>query len=172
MKFDVVFSNPPYNSNIDIKILNEIIDVADEFVIVHPSTWVLDLKDKSKLYQDFKTKLNKNINKFDLVFIDGEHTDYGCFRDFIYSQKYLKENSVVMFHDSTLVYKSLKIIQEYLTCNNIVYKFIKIQNSSVSFIFFGNYISLSCISRRHNFQKGVEIVEKTVLKMILNLNLN
>jgi len=87
-------------------------------------------------------ELNKNINKFDLVFIDGEHTDYACFRDFMYSQKYLKENSVVMFHDSTLVYKSLKIIQEYLTCNNIVHKFIKIPNSSVTFIFFGDYISL------------------------------
>ena len=53
MKFDVVFSNPPYNSNIDIKILNEIIDIADEFVVVHPSTWLIDIKDKSKLYQDF-----------------------------------------------------------------------------------------------------------------------
>lgn len=69
MKFDLVFSNPPYNSNIDIKILNEIIDVADEFIVVHPSTWILDLKDKSKLYQDFKTKLNKNIKS--LEFFNG-----------------------------------------------------------------------------------------------------
>jgi hypothetical protein len=82
----------------------------------------------------------KSNTKFDLVFIDGEHTDYACFRDFIYSQKYLKENSVVMFHDSSLIYKSLKIIQEYLICNNIDYKFIKIPYSSVSFIFLGDYI--------------------------------
>jgi hypothetical protein len=69
MKFDLVFSNPPYNSNIDIKILNEIIDVSDEFVVVHPSTWVLDLKDKSKLYQDFKKKIDKNIKS--LEFFNG-----------------------------------------------------------------------------------------------------
>ena len=69
MKFDLVFSNPPYNGNVDIKILNEIIDVADEFVVVHPSTWILDLKDKSKLYKDFKTKLNKNIKS--LEFFNG-----------------------------------------------------------------------------------------------------
>ena len=48
MKFDLVFSNPPYNKNIDIKILNEIIDIADEFVVVHPSTWLIDLKEKKK----------------------------------------------------------------------------------------------------------------------------
>ena len=30
MKFDLVFSNPPYNKNIDIKILNEIFDIADD----------------------------------------------------------------------------------------------------------------------------------------------
>ena len=66
MKFDVVFSNPPYNSNIDIKILNEIIDVADEFVIVHPSTWVLDLKEKKKLYSDFKQKISGKCKSFEM----------------------------------------------------------------------------------------------------------
>lgn len=69
MKFDVVFSNPPYNGNVDIKILNEIIDIADEFVIVHPSTWVLDLKNKTKLYQDFKNKIHKNVKS--LEFFNG-----------------------------------------------------------------------------------------------------
>jgi len=99
----------------------------------------LDLT-KLETFDGSINELNQNINKFDLVFIDGEHTDYGCFRDFIYSQKYLKENSVVMFHDSTLVYKSLKMIQEYLTYSNVSYKFIKILNSSVTFIFFGDCI--------------------------------
>lgn len=78
--------------------------------------------------------------KFDLIFIDGEHTDYACFRDFIYCVKFLKSPSIVMFHDSNLVYKSLKIIQELLNSNKAEYKFIKVKNSSVSFIFFGEFI--------------------------------
>jgi 16S rRNA G966 N2-methylase RsmD len=65
MKFDVVFSNPPYNSNIDIKILNEIIDIADEFVVVHPSTWVLDVKGKTKLFTNFVTKINRKVESFE-----------------------------------------------------------------------------------------------------------
>lgn len=69
MKFDVVFSNPPYNGNTDIKILNEIIDVADEFVIVHPSTWLIDIKNKLKLYKDFKTKVSSKLK--DVEFFNG-----------------------------------------------------------------------------------------------------
>jgi hypothetical protein len=69
MKFDVVFSNPPYNSNIDIKILNEIIDIADEFVVVHPSTWVLDVKGKTKLFTNFVNKIDGKVNS--LEFFNG-----------------------------------------------------------------------------------------------------
>lgn len=66
MKFDLVFSNPPYNSNIDIKILNEIIDIADEFVVVHPSTWLMDLKGKKDLFQDFKKSFHNRFKSIDL----------------------------------------------------------------------------------------------------------
>ena len=66
MKFDLVFSNPPYNKNVDIKILNEILDIADEFVIVHPSTWLIDLKDKTPLYKTFKSKIDGFLSSIEL----------------------------------------------------------------------------------------------------------
>jgi 16S rRNA G966 N2-methylase RsmD len=65
MKFDLVFSNPPYNANVDIKILNEIIDIADEFVVVHPSTWILDRKGKTKMFKDLKNKVENNLQSVD-----------------------------------------------------------------------------------------------------------
>ena len=65
MKFDVVFSNPPYNANTDIKILNEIVNVADEFVIVHPSTWVLDRKGKTKMFKDLKSHVQNHLKSID-----------------------------------------------------------------------------------------------------------
>ena len=64
MKFDVVFSNPPYNSNIDIKILSEIIDIADEFIVIHPSTWLLDVKSSRK--PGFKTLVDKKVKTLEL----------------------------------------------------------------------------------------------------------
>lgn len=66
MKFDLVFSNPPYNKNVDIKILNEIIDVADEFIVVHPSTWLIDLKNKTPLYKNFKKKIENHLQDVEL----------------------------------------------------------------------------------------------------------
>lgn len=62
MKFDLVFSNPPYNANTDIKILNEVIDCADEWVVVHPSTWVLDLKKKTKSFNKFISKIDRKVH--------------------------------------------------------------------------------------------------------------
>jgi hypothetical protein len=65
MKFDIVFSNPPYNGNIDIKILNEIIDIADEFIVVHPSTWLIDRQGLSPLYNKFKNILDGKLKSVD-----------------------------------------------------------------------------------------------------------
>jgi hypothetical protein len=56
MKFDLVFSNPPYNGNLDIKILNEIIDVAEELIIVHPSMWLVENKNTLPDFVKFKKK--------------------------------------------------------------------------------------------------------------------
>lgn len=106
--------------------------------------------------------------KFDLIFIDGEHTDYACFRDFMYAKKYLSENSVVMFHDSNLIYKSLKIIQEFLTCYKVEHKFIKIPNSSISFIFFGNYISMHQQFDFYDVEKFYVESENEVINHIIN----
>ena len=42
MKFDLVFSNPPYNRGMDIKILNEITNHANEIVAIHPSISMIE----------------------------------------------------------------------------------------------------------------------------------
>jgi methyltransferase family protein len=73
--------------------------------------------------------------KFDLAFIDGEHTDLACFRDFIHSRPLLKDDAIVVFHDSSLVYKALRIIQELLVASGERFRFIKIRNSEISCIF-------------------------------------
>lgn len=65
-KFDCVFSNPPYNNNIDLKILKEIKDLYNYAVIVHPAGYLLDKKFKSKIYNEIR-----NTNHLEKVILFG-----------------------------------------------------------------------------------------------------
>jgi len=60
-KWDLIISNPPYNKNLDIKILKEINTLGVELIIVHPSTWILDRKFKSKLFKDYRIIINNKL---------------------------------------------------------------------------------------------------------------
>jgi len=64
--FDLTFSNPPYVSGLDLKIMQIINEITDEMVIVHPSTWLIDLKGKSKLFNDTKTMFDGKIKSVTL----------------------------------------------------------------------------------------------------------
>ncbi len=61
MKFDLVFSNPPFTRGVDIKILNSILQDVSELIVIHPSTWLLDMKNKTKAYLDFKKSIDSKV---------------------------------------------------------------------------------------------------------------
>jgi hypothetical protein len=84
---------------------------------------------------------------FDLLFIDGEHTDWACFRDFIYGIQLMKKDAIIAFHDSRLIWKSLKIIQEYLNSTDAKYKFLKVRGSKMSCVLLGSYASNNVAQR-------------------------
>ena len=66
-KFDIVFSNPPYNKHLDLKILKSVFEqqVAAQIIFVHPSTFLLDKKFKTKLYNELRnTNYLESVNTF------------------------------------------------------------------------------------------------------------
>jgi hypothetical protein len=79
-------------------------------------------------------------SKFDLAFIDGEHTDVATFRDFVYTFNSLKRNSIVLFHDSSIVSKAIEIVKVYLTFRNHKFRLYKPQVSEITCMFFGDYV--------------------------------
>jgi hypothetical protein len=79
---------------------------------------------------------------FDVAFIDGEHTDEACFRDFLWTLPLMKSDALIMFHDSSLIYKSLKLIMVYLDKTKIAYTFFKRADSEMSTLLFGNYCNM------------------------------
>ncbi len=76
---------------------------------------------------------------FNLAFIDGEHTDEACFRDFIWTFPLMAKTSIVAFHDSNLIYKSLRLIMLFLEKEKVEYTFVKRAASSMSALLFGDY---------------------------------
>lgn len=79
------------------------------------------------------------VLKYDLMMIDGEHTNWACFRDFVHGQKLLAESAIVMFHDTRLVFNALKIIREHLKASKTEFVFFKERHSDISFILLNEY---------------------------------
>ena len=66
MKFDVVLTNPPYNKDLHLQILNELTKISNKVVCVHPARWVEDILAKykgknatGKKYEHLKKMLTK-----------------------------------------------------------------------------------------------------------------
>jgi hypothetical protein len=110
--------------------------------------------------------------KFDIAFIDGEHTDTACFRDFIYSFKMLKDTAICIFHDSYIVYKGIQSVLIYLKSIDICYKLIKIQNSDMTLILFGEMLNLKIEHQFdiENLEQFYKEAEKFRITSIINNN--
>src|SRR5476649_1069213 len=75
--------------------------------------------------------------RFDLAFIDGEHTDQACFRDFLWALPMMKPDSAILFHDSSLIYKAIRLIVLLLRKEDRPFTFLKNRDSEMSAIFLG-----------------------------------
>jgi hypothetical protein len=102
--------------------------------------------DKLRTFDGSIHTLDDNYtSSFDLAFIDGEHTDEACFRDFLWTLPIMKPNSIIVFHDSTLIYKSLKLIMLYLDKVKHGYIFFKSTDADMSALLFGDYRNIDRI---------------------------
>lgn len=66
MRYDICFTNPPYNKNMDLNIISNLYDVCDEIIVVHPGTWAFEKKGTFKKYIDFKNKLKDHIESIEV----------------------------------------------------------------------------------------------------------
>ena len=71
--FDIIFSNPPYNDGLDLKILTNIKKYFKKAVIVHPAVWILENK-CVKAIGNFKKTFKNNIEKI-IIFRGSEMFD-------------------------------------------------------------------------------------------------
>ncbi|WCA57762.1 class I SAM-dependent methyltransferase [Agrobacterium tumefaciens] len=116
--------------------------------------------EKLKTFDGSINALPLSERRFDLAFIDAEHTDEAVFRDFVYLLDHMKRDSIVMFHDSSLTAKGIANIitleqqKRHGRKSGIArvlagqkkigsFKFFKKRDSEMSCILFGKYSHLN-----------------------------
>ena len=61
--FNLGTTNPPYTQMIDMDFLSKSYDICEKVLFVHPSTWLLDEKNKQKKFTKVKDKIGKDLEK-------------------------------------------------------------------------------------------------------------
>ncbi len=65
-KFDIVIANPPYSGKLDLKFLDKAFDIAKKDIIfVHPSSFLVDRKKVTGIYNQIRNKIKKNISSIE-----------------------------------------------------------------------------------------------------------
>lgn len=91
-------------------------------------------------------------NEFDLAFIDGEHTDVACVRDFAWLYPKMKKDSIILFHDSSIVHRGLSIVRELMFTKKTKFLIAKHESSEMTAIFQGEFAIENLESIYGNFE--------------------
>jgi len=62
------------------------------------------------------------IEKPNLCFIDGEHTNQAVFTDFKFCLQVSHANAIIAFHDTCFIFKGIETIKEHLSSNSIKFR--------------------------------------------------
>lgn len=106
--------------------------------------------------------------RHDLLFIDGEHTDVACFRDFVHGFKFLKPSSIVVFHDTTLASKGIRCALEFLRVSRVSFRFVKVAGSEISFVMMGKAVTLEDFDEEPNLPGYFEGAQQLVINIHLD----
>lgn len=69
MKFDYMISNPPFNNNLDLKIIKEVYPLVSDdgkMCFIHPAGWLYDKKG-NKLYNSMKELLKDDLYGYEII---------------------------------------------------------------------------------------------------------
>ena len=78
--------------------------------------------------------------KFDLVFIDAEHTNEAVFYDAVHCLPQMNESCIMLFHDAWIVHEGLEKFNKYLDSVNQTWVSAKLQGSDIYGLAMGTMI--------------------------------
>jgi len=139
-KFDIVMGNPPYNQMIDMDFVKKSYKISDKILFVHPSTWLLDEKNKQKKFISTKELIANDLES--IVLFNGNklfniQLFVPCVITYINKNKTNnKINCLDKTTNTSITYENINNINKY--SNNDVYPILK--NKILSFCFNDNLL--------------------------------
>ena len=79
MKFDLIISNPPYNRNIDLKILKAVYEFGEKICFIHPAGWLYNNKEKNKI--EIRDQVKDHFKKYELIENSNKLFNIGVFTE-------------------------------------------------------------------------------------------
>ena len=118
MKFDVAIMNPPYDGNLHLKILEQIISVSNIVVNISPIRWLQDPLvnyKKNTDYKKFENSISKKIETIDIIPV---HTATDIFNAKMPSDMgiYLCKNNIISDSYKHIVNPIVNKILKQLNC--------------------------------------------------------
>jgi hypothetical protein len=78
-------------------------------------------------------------SRYEVAFVDAEHTDEACFRDALWTLPRLAPDAIMLFHDSRLVFKALRLLAVHLRHAGRAFRIHKRADSDISAFLFGAF---------------------------------
>jgi hypothetical protein len=78
--------------------------------------------------------------RYDLAFVDAEHTDEACFRDALWTRSRLASDAALLFHDTRLVFKALRLLAVHFVHAGTPFRIHKTAGSDVTAFLFGAFM--------------------------------
>ena len=125
--FDIILGNPPFNQMIDMDFVKKSYLISDIILFVHPSTWLLDEKNKQKKFKDTKKLISNHLESIELFNgngVFGISLFVPCVITYVNKNKKSSEiNCTDRINKVDIIYNSINDINKYSDIFN--YKSIK-----------------------------------------------
>jgi hypothetical protein len=168
-KFDIVFSNPPYEKNLHLKILESVFNISEDIIFIHPDNWL------TNPFRDYE----KSTKKKQIVKKIGPHIKNICYLsaekfNAIFGTSNFFGVSIIHYNKNNKDFDTTQFLNKNKILDKILTKCIDLPSFRSKFkCYSDHYVNFVFIRRRtHNYLKWHEDDSSKITQGIIFNSLN